>query len=216
MEEILTLVFRTVFLYVLIFVLFRLMGKREIGELSILDLVVFIMMAEIAVLAIENVNDHIFKTIVPILVLTLIQVIFAYLSLKNQKIRQILDGKPTIIIDRGKVDEHAMRTQRYNFDDLLTQLREKNIERIADVSYAILEPTGELSVFTKDHTNHQIELPLIIDGTIQEEHLQRIGKDQKWLEQMLEKKGYPSLSKISFCTYHKGSFFVDIKDEYKS
>lgn len=97
MEEILTLVFRTVFLYVLIFVLFRLMGKREIGELSILDLVVFIMMAEIAVLAIENVNDHIFKTIVPILVLTLIQVIFAYLSLKNQKsAKSSMESRPLL------------------------------------------------------------------------------------------------------------------------
>ncbi|MGR3207628.1 DUF421 domain-containing protein [Bacillus glycinifermentans] len=215
MEEVLTLVFRTIFLYVLILVLFRLMGKREIGELSILDLVVFIMMAEIAVLAIEKIDDNIFHTIVPILVLTLIQVFFAYLSLKSQKIRHLLDGKPTIIIDRGKIDERAMRSQRYNFDDLLTQLREKNIERIADVSYAILEPTGELSVFTKDRTDSRIELPLIVDGIVQHEHLEQIGKDRKWLERMLEKKGYLSLSGISFCTYHNGSFFIDLKDEHK-
>lgn len=102
MDEILALTFRTIVLYFIIFILFRLMGKREIGELSILDLVVFIMMAEIAVLAIENLDDHLLHTIIPILVLTLIQVIFAYLSLKNQKIRRLLDGKPTIIIDRGK------------------------------------------------------------------------------------------------------------------
>ncbi|MCR3919269.1 DUF421 domain-containing protein, partial [Bacillus licheniformis] len=153
MDEILALTFRTIVLYFIIFILFRLMGKREIGELSILDLVVFIMMAEIAVLAIENLDDHLLHTIIPILVLTLIQVIFAYLSLKNQKIRRLLDGKPTIIIDRGKIDEHAMRTQRYNYDDLMTQLRDKNVERIGDVSYAILEPTGKLSVFTKDGPN---------------------------------------------------------------
>ncbi|KAA6448771.1 DUF421 domain-containing protein [Bacillus swezeyi] len=216
MEEILALVFRTIVLYFIIFILFRLMGKREIGELSILDLVVFIMMAEIAVLAIENPDDHLLHTIIPILVLTLIQVILAYLSLKNEKIRRLLDGKPTIIIDRGKVDERAMRTQRYNFEDLMTQLREKNVERIEDVSYAILEPTGKLSVFTKDRSDHQIELPLIIDGVVQKDHLQQIGKDQEWLEQMLEKKGHRNLSNISFCTYHKGSFFIDIKDEFIS
>lgn len=188
MDEILALTFRTIVLYFIIFILFRLMGKREIGELSILDLVVFIMMAEIAVLAIENLDDHLLHTIIPILVLTLIQVIFAYLSLKNQKIRRLLDGKPTIIIDRGKIDEHAMRTQRYNYDDLMTQLRDKNVERIGDVSYAILEPTGKLSVFTKDGPNKMIELPLIVDGVVQKEELEKIGKDQEWLEQKLEKE----------------------------
>lgn len=188
MDEILALTFRTIVLYFIIFILFRLMGKREIGELSILDLVVFIMMAEIAVLAIENIDDHLLHTIIPILVLTLIQVIFAYLSLKNQKIRRLLDGKPTIIIDRGKIDEHAMRTQRYNYDDLMTQLRDKNVERIGDVSYAILEPTGKLSVFTKDGPNKMIELPLIVDGVVQKEELEKIGKDQEWLEQKLEKE----------------------------
>ncbi|MFN2745100.1 MULTISPECIES: DUF421 domain-containing protein [Bacillus] len=213
MEEIFALIFRTVFLYAVIFILFRFMGKREIGELSILDLVVFIMIAEIAVLAIEDHDDHLLHTLVPIFVLTLIQVFFAYLSLKNQKIRHLLDGKPTIIIDRGKIDEQAMRTQRYNFDDLLTQLREKNIERIADVSYAILEPTGKLSVFTKDRTNHRIELPLIVDGIVQKDHLQRIGKNQEWLEQKLAERGHRDLSEISFCAYHKGSFFIDLKDE---
>lgn len=188
MDEILALTFRTIVLYFIIFILFRLMGKREIGELSILDLVVFIMMAEIAVLAIENLDDHLLHTIIPILVLTLIQVIFAYLSLKNQKIRRLLDGKPTIIIDRGKIDEHAMRTQRYNYDDLMTRLRDKNVERIGDVSYAILEPTGKLSVFTKDGPNKMIELPLIVDGVVQKEELEKIGKDQEWLEQKLEKE----------------------------
>jgi len=166
-------------------------------------------------MAIENLDDHLLHTIIPILVLTLIQVIFAYLSLKNQKIRQLLDGKPTIIIDRGKIDEHAMRTQRYNYDDLMTQLRDKNVERISDVSYAILEPTGKLSVFTKDGPNKMIELPLIVDGVVQKEELEKIGKDPEWLEQKLEKRGHHDLSKISYCTYNKGSFFIDIKDEFK-
>lgn len=146
MEELLTITFRTVILYFVILIIFRLMGKREIGELSILDLVVFIMMAEIAVLAIENVDDHLFHTILPMLVLMMIQVTFAYLSLKNRRIRQALDGKPTIIIKYGKIDEDAMKSQRYNFDDLMVQLRENNVERVADVSFAILEPSGKLTV----------------------------------------------------------------------
>lgn len=100
-----------------------------------------------------------------------------------------------------------MRTQRYNYDDLMTQLRDKNVERIGDVSYAILEPTGKLSVFTKDGPNKMIELPLIVDGMVQKEQLEKIGKDREWLEQKLEKRGHRDLSKISYCTYNKGSFF---------
>lgn len=149
MEFYITILARTLFLYFLIVLIFRLMGKREIGELSILDLVVFIMIAEMAVTAIEAPSDPLINTVIPMLILMIIQISLAYLSLKNQKIRHILDGKPTIIINRGKVDEQAMRTQRYNFDDLMTQLRDKNINNVADVEFAILEPTGKLSVIER-------------------------------------------------------------------
>lgn len=189
MEDIIIITFRTIVLYFIILVIFRLMGKREIGELSILDLVVSIMIAEIAVLAIENVKDKLLHTIVPIVVLMIIQVSLAFISLKSQKIRQLLDGKPTIIIKQGKIDERAMRSQRYNFDDLLMQLRENNIDRISDVSYAILESSGKLSIVKKKtNKDKQMETSLIVDGVIQNEHLDRIGKDKHWLEKKFSKK----------------------------
>ncbi|AIW38279.1 MULTISPECIES: DUF421 domain-containing protein [Bacillus] len=214
MEDIFIITFRTIVLYFIILVIFRLMGKREIGELSILDLVVSIMIAEIAVLAIENVKDKLLHTIVPIVVLMIIQVSLAFISLKSQKIRQLLDGKPTIIIKQGKIDERAMRSQRYNFDDLLMQLRENNIDRISDVSYAILESSGKLSIVKKkDNKDKQMETSLIVDGVIQNEHLDRIGKDKHWLEKKLAKRGYRDLSVISFCTFTDGAFFIDLKDE---
>ncbi|MDU0076468.1 MULTISPECIES: DUF421 domain-containing protein [Bacillus] len=214
MEDIFIITFRTIVLYFIILVIFRLMGKREIGELSILDLVVSIMIAEIAVLAIENVKDKLLHTIVPIVVLMIIQVSLAFISLKSQKIRQLLDGKPTIIIKQGKIDERAMRSQRYNFDDLLMQLRENNIDRISDVSYAILESSGKLSIVKKKtNKDKQMETSLIVDGVIQNEHLDRIGKDKHWLEKSLAKRGYRDLSVISFCTFTDGAFFIDLKDE---
>ncbi|MEM1492558.1 DUF421 domain-containing protein [Bacillus velezensis] len=214
MEDIFIITFRTIVLYFIILVIFRLMGKREIGELSILDLVVSIMIAEIAVLAIENVKDKLLHTIVPIVVLMIIQVSLAFISLKSQKIRQLLDGKPTIIIKQGKIDERAMRSQRYNFDDLLMQLRENNIDRISDVSYAILESSGKLSIVKKkNNKDKQMETSLIVDGVIQNEHLDRIGKDKHWLEKNLTKRGYRDLSVISFCTFTDGAFFIDLKDE---
>ncbi|MBT2574264.1 DUF421 domain-containing protein [Bacillus sp. ISL-51] len=214
MEDIFIITIRTIVLYFIILVIFRLMGKREIGELSILDLVVSIMIAEIAVLAIENVKDKLLHTIVPIVILMIIQVSLAYISLKSQKIRQLLDGKPTIIIKQGKIDERAMRSQRYNFDDLLMQLRENNIERISDVSYAVLESSGKLSIVKKKNNKHkQLETPLIVDGIIQNEHLDRIGKDKQWLEKNLAKRGCSDPSEIAFCTFTDGVFFIDIKDE---
>ncbi|WP_235991781.1 DUF421 domain-containing protein [Metabacillus schmidteae] len=216
MEYYLTILIRTLFLYFLIVFIFRVMGKREIGELSILDLVVFIMIAEMAVTAIEDPKDPLIHTVIPMLILMIIQISLAYISLKNQKIRHLLDGKPTIIINRGKVDEHAMETQRYNFDDLMTQLRDKNIGNVADVEFAILEPSGKLSVIEKQKENNkqtELQLPLIVDGVIQENNLDVINKNNLWLRQQLRKLGYSETKQISLCTFGNGVFYIDLKHE---
>ncbi len=219
MEEHLIIVFRTILLYVLILIIFRVMGKREIGELSILDLVVFIMIAEMAVVAIEDTKDPLLHTIIPMLLLMVIQITLAMASLKSKRFRDFVDGKPTIIINRGKIDEKAMRKQRYNFDDLMSQLREKDIRSIADVEFAILESSGKLSVIEKEKNQNMLEkggditIPLIIDGTVNEENLKRIEKTNLWLRQELKKRGYNEIKKISFCSYENGQFFIDLNDE---
>jgi uncharacterized membrane protein YcaP (DUF421 family) len=213
------IIFRTLFLYLLIIVIFRLMGKREIGELSILDLVVFIMIGEMAVIAIENTKDPLIHSVIPMVLLMIIQITLALISLKSKKFRDLVDGQPSIIINRGKIDENAMRKQRYNFDDLMTQLREKDIRSIADVEFAILESSGSLSVIEKlKNSNEQqkqgdITVPLILDGAIEEENLKRINKTNLWLRQELKKKGYRDVKKISFCSYENGEFYIDLQDE---
>jgi uncharacterized membrane protein YcaP (DUF421 family) len=218
MEESILILFRTIVLYLLILIIFRIMGKREIGELSILDLVVFIMIAEMAVIAIEDTKDPLFHTIFPMLLLMFIQILFAVISLKSKRFRDFVDGRPTIIINQGKIDEQAMRKQRYNFDDLLMQLREKDIRRISDVEFAILEASGKLSVFEKEKNSNQpmegdITVPLIIDGVINEDNLSRMGKTNLWLRQELKKLGYQDIKKISFCSFENGKFFIDMMDE---
>lgn len=213
------IVLRTILFYVLILVIFRVMGKREIGELSILDLVVFIMIAEMAVVAIENTSDPLLHTILPMLLLMVIQISLAFISLKSKRFRDFVDGQPTIIINRGKIDEIAMRKQRYNFDDLMSQLREKDIRSIADVEFAILESSGKLSVIEKekgekkDGKSGDITIPLVIDGAINEDNLIRIEKTNLWLRQELKKLGYMDVKKISFCSYENGQFFIDLMDE---
>ncbi|WP_053367254.1 DUF421 domain-containing protein [Bacillus sp. FJAT-27245] len=212
------ILFRTVLLYLLIIVTFRLMGKREVGELSVFDLVVTIMLAEIASMAIENTNDHLIHTLIPIIAIVFLQILFSFFSLKSKKFRDLLDGRPSIIINKGTIDEKAMKKQRYNFDDLLVQLREKNIRNISDVEFAILEPSGKLSVFKKEDQKKKkssqgdITMPLIIDGVIQEENLRRINKTSFWLRQELKKQGAPEIRKISFCSYDQGEFYIDKQD----
>ncbi|WP_427126225.1 DUF421 domain-containing protein [Priestia megaterium] len=213
--ELLIMVARTVLLYVVVLIIFRVMGKREIGELSILDLVVFIMIAEMAVMAIENPKDPLLYSILPMLTLLIIQIGLAIWSLKSNRMRNFIDGKPSIIIENGKINEHEMKRQRYNFNDLLVQLRDKNIKNVADVEFAILESSGRLSVFEKDQQSGEkgnLNLPFIIDGIIQEEHLLHEHQTTEWLKAELAKLGYSNLDKISYCSYDNGKFFIDLVD----
>lgn len=204
---------RTFIMYVAILIIFRVMGKREVGELSILDLVVFIMIGDLAVGAIENHDATILDSVFPMGFLMVIQIIFAYLSIKSKKFRSLVDGDPVIIINKGIIDESVMRKQRYNLDDLLAQLRGQGVFNVSDVEYAILETSGELSILGKKEMKKQglSPFPLIMDGVIQKKVLKEINKDEKWLRQELKKKGYHDEKRISLATYMDGTLFIDEK-----
>lgn len=209
-----TILLRTIILYVVIIITFRLMGKREIGELGIVDLVVFIMIAEMAAIAIENYNESFSQYLIPIFLLVILQVIFSFISLKSRKFRKLVDGEPSMIIKRGKIDEKEMKRQRYNFDDLMMQLREKDIRNIKDVEYAILEPTGKLSVF-KYENETGFTIPLILEGKIQKDKLRELNLSEEWLYNELAKKNIVDINKISFCSYQNGELYIDFIDETK-
>lgn len=147
---------RTVLIYFVVFLIMRFMGKREIGKLSVFDLVISVMIAEIAVIVIEDVDRAMWEGILPMAVLLLIQVGIAFIALKNRKIRLWFDGKPSVIIAKGKLNRDVMRKQRYNLDDLLLQLRENKINTVADVEFAILETTGKLSVVEKEERENKV------------------------------------------------------------
>lgn len=200
---------RVVVVYLLIVLIFRLMGKREIGELGIIDLVVFIMIADIAVIAIERYNESFFKPLLPMGILVLIQVIFSHFSLRSRNFRKLVESEPTIIIKDGKIIEKQMEKQRYNFDDLLMQLRENNIRYISDVEFAILEPTGKLSVIKKEKNKTGYTVGLIIDGELQEEKLSELNLNKEWLYDELNKRGIKNLKEISFCSYENGKLYID-------
>lgn len=208
--EILIVIFRTLLFYVIITLVYRFMGKREVGELSIMDLIVSILIAELAAMSIDKYKDSLLITILPIIALVIVQILVAKISLKSASTREKIEGEPSIIINRGKVNFPEMLKQRYNLDDLLTQLREKSIKSIEEVDYAILETSGKLSVFTKGHDNNY-PLPLIIDGKLDEETLMQIGKDNKWLKNEL-KKNNVEIEDIFYAFYRNKNLFL-IKDE---
>ncbi|WP_414478546.1 DUF421 domain-containing protein [Peribacillus frigoritolerans] len=211
------IILRTAVIYLVIWFLFRMMGKREVGELSVLDLVVSIMIGDIAVLSFEDLEKPFIRQTIPMFVLAFLQITLAFASLKSVKLRNFMDGKPQIIINQGKIDEKAMRRQRYNFDDLLTQLREQGIIDINEVQFAILETSGRLSVIKKsdkERSESQVPFPLIVDGEIQEKNLDKIGKNHVWLLNQLKEHGETKVKEISICGYIDGQIYID-KNETK-
>ncbi|MCG7345034.1 DUF421 domain-containing protein [Sporosarcina sp. ACRSL] len=211
MNDLLTIGYRTILLYVFVLIVLRVMGKREVGELSVIDVVVFVIMAEVVAVAVESPDKKLLHSIFPVLLLLGIQLLTSYLSLKSKKFRDIVDGDPTLIIHDGIIQEEQMRKQRYNLDDLFQQLREQQIGSIRDVSYAYLEPSGNLSVFTKENT--QPVLALISDGVIQSRHVQMIGKSDDWLIQELKERGVNGVEQIFYCSYEEGELYFQLKKD---
>lgn len=199
---------RTVIFYLVITAIYRFMGKREIGQLGMVDLIVSILIAELAAMAIENRQESLFLSLFPIILLVIIQVGLSYISLKNTKIRNLFDGNPSVIINRGRINFKEMIKQRYNIDDLLTQLREKQIRTIEEVDYAVLETSGKLSVFKKDSKLFgEYPMPLILDGEIDYDTLRQINKTDEWLETNLKNEKV-NLEDIFYAFYRDKKLFI--------
>lgn len=204
----LLILLKTLFFYFAIVLFYRFMGKREVGELGIIDLIVSILIAELAAISIEKYDTSVFLVLLPIGVLVILQIVLAKVSLKSDKVRSMLDGNASVIIDNGKVNFKEMIKQRYNLEDLLTQLRAKEVKSIEEVEYAILETSGKLSVFTKDANNSgPYPLPLILDGKIQKMTLKRIRRKEKWLYELLETKKV-KLDDVFYAFYKDNQLFI--------
>ncbi|MGM9848828.1 MAG: DUF421 domain-containing protein [Bacilli bacterium] len=198
---------RTIFFYFVIFVIYRIMGKREVGQLGIIDLIVSILIAELVVISIENYKDSVWYSLVPIITLTVLQVILALITMNAPKIRNFLDGNPSVIIKNGILNYKEMVKQKYNLDDLLVQLREKGYRSIEEIEYAILENNGSLSVFPSSKNKTPFPFPIIIDGEIQEETVKNLHKNNNWVINMLKKKEI-NISDVFYAFYKDKSIFI--------
>ena len=200
---------RTIFFYFFITLSYRIMGKREVGQLGIIDLIVSILIAELVAISIENVKDSIFFTIIPISALVGLEILLAYFSLKSKKFKRIIEGDPITIINNGKINYKEMIRQRYTLDDLLLQLRQSNIKNISDVEYAVLENNGKLSIFKYNLIKSKTDfpLPLIVDGSIQNKTLLYLNKDKNWLNSKLIKYDI-NIKNVFYAFYKKNKFYL--------
>ena len=208
---VLTVLIRTVFFYFFVTLAYRIMGKREVGQLGVIDLIVSILIAELVAISIENTEDSMILTIVPIVSLVILEVVFGYIAVKSRKFRTLFDGKPSLIICNGKINYHEMIKQRYTLDDLLISLRQKEISDIDMVEYAFLEPNGKLSIFKYKPFKVKTSLPLalILDGVVQDKTLKLLRKNRSWLENELNKKGLIPID--IFYAFYKGKKIYIIK-----
>lgn len=214
--EMFTVVYRTIFFYIFILIIYRVMGKREIGQLSIQDLVVSILIAEMVAISIENTKDSLWLTIMPIIVLVVLEIVAAFAALKFNRFRNVVEGKPVLIINKGVVNFKEMVRQRYTLDDLLLELRSNNIKNLQDVEYAVLENNGKLNVFKYNFLKIKSEnpFPLVLDGIMQKDTLRYINKSEKWLIYMLEKEKV-EVKDVFYAFYKNNKVYVIKKSDIR-
>lgn len=197
------IVIRSAVLYIIVVLVMRLMGKRQIGELQPFELVITIMIAELAAIPMEDVGVPIFKGLIPIFTLAFLHAVLSILVLKSQKMRRLICGTPVVLIRDGRIQQKEMRHVLINLSDLMEQLRVKDIIDPGDAAYAILETNGQLSVFPKAGKKPATDgdvgassppvtlpVPLIMDGRVIRHNLGLLNQNDEWLAQSCQNSGY--------------------------
>ncbi|MCH5172046.1 MAG: DUF421 domain-containing protein [Erysipelotrichales bacterium] len=207
-NEIINVILKTVISYFFLLAILRVMGKREIGKVSTFDIVVFFVISELFSLSLNEPEMSILHSIIPITVIVILQLISAFLSLKSSKARKLLEGQTSYIIYNGEIQQDVMKKERYTIEDLMVQLRTKDIQTPDEVSFAILEDNGTLNVITKQDCNVVDPEPLISDGVVVKQTLNRLCRDENWLNEELEKKDIHSIKDVFLCIALKSDLLV--------
>ena len=200
---------RTLILYLVIIIALRIMGKRQVGELSPSELVVTILISELAAIPMQDTGIPLISGIVPILTLLALEIIVSTITLKSNKCRRIIIGQSSMLINNGIINQAEMKRLRLTLHELLEELRLKDYPDIKQVRYAILETSGKLTVIPYPQyetptcedlnlpgTDNALPLAIISDGSIIQENLSKLKKDEKWLNQLLKKRGYSNIKNI--------------------
>ena len=210
---------RSILLYIAVLIALRVMGKGEIAEMNSFDLVITLLIAEVAAIPMQNNEIPIVYGIASITGLVFMQIIISYLTLKFRSVRLIFNGKPAILIDKGKINYSELKSERVTMDELLEQLRIQGYFNLKDVYYAILETDGNLSIvptpsYEKVPTKNfkRIPLPLILDGELLKTNLDLINKDKNWILSILKKNNINSINETLICILDEpDNFFIQKK-----
>lgn len=220
-------ILRTTVIFLWLLFITKLMGQREIGALNIFDFVVSITIGSVAAAPLATPNDDLLGPLVSVGTLGALNIIIAYLALKNAKLRRIVQDEPIILLQNGRILENTMRSTRFNLDDLLSEMRKKNIPSLADVEFAILEPSGTISIIAKSQarplTPQDLQIPtqyegmptvLIEDGNIIEDNLQKNNLTKAWLFEQLRNLGITDENEVFAAILDtQGRFYVSKKDQ---
>ena len=217
---------RAIILYIIVLIVMRLMGKREIGQLQPFELAISIMIADLASVPMTELGIPITNGIIPILGLLIMHMLISIINMKSLKMRTIMSGQPSLLIYRGKIDEKVLRKERLTLNELEEKLRSNNVFNLGDVEYAILETNGEVTVIQKPEKRNVIaadlnispeyegiSYDLVIYGKIMEKNLKSIGKDEKWLIAQLKKFDAKPENTLIATIDGKNEFFCQKKEE---
>lgn len=217
---------RTIVLYLLVLLVMRLMGKREIGQLQPFELVISIMIADLASIPMTEIGIPIFNGIIPILGLLVMHLTISVINIKSLKAREIICGKPSILIYRGKINEKALIKERFTINELEERLRGNNVVNLGDVEYAILETSGQVTVIQKPEKRNTIPedfnitpeyegIPydLVVDGKVMNKNLKAIGKNYAWLKKQVEKFNMNPEEALVVTLDGKGQIFCQKKED---
>ena len=220
--------FRAIILYVFVLIVMRLMGKREIGQLQPFELAISIMIADLSTVPMADTGIPIFNGIIPILGLLLMHLLISVLNLKSLKAREIICGKPRILIYRGRIDEKALKKERFTINELQERLRGNNVINIGDVEYAILETSGQVTVIQKPEKRNTIpedfniippyegiSYDLVVDGKVMKDNLDILGKDYQRLEKELGKMNIKPEEALVATIDGNGKIFCQKKEKFE-
>ena len=220
--------FRAILLYIIVLIVMRLMGKREIGQLQPFELAISIMIADLASIPMTDAGVPISNGIIPILGLLVMHLLISIINLKSIKAREIICGKHRILIYRGKIDEKALIKERFTINELEERLRGNNIVNLGDVEYAILETSGDITVIQKPEKRNTIpedfnivpeyegiSYDLVVDGKIMEKNLKKLGKNYQWLKKQVEKFNIRPEEALVVTLDGKGQIFCQEKEKKK-
>lgn len=220
---------RSLILYSLIIFIMRLMGKKQIGQLQPSELVVALVIADLASVPMANIEIPLIYGIIPIITLYICEELISYISMLNGKARGIICGKPSILIEKGVIMESELRKERYNINDLLEQLRLKDYTKVDDIEYAILETCGQVSVIAKSQNKpptrsdmgihirqEEIPISLIIDGEINYLNLRISNLTTDWLNSELKRYNIKSEKQIFFAYITSDNkLHYQLKEKYR-